>query len=97
MRGYGGPLGIPPSFSRAIGMDHPGFEHGRNVARLARERPGEWVDYSTAMTSKHAVSKVWHLRHKPSVVFRPVGTFEARREKRENGHAVQIRYVGEPS
>jgi hypothetical protein len=92
-----GPAGIPPSMSRALGMDHPGFEHGRNVAKAARERPGEWVDFATAMTSERAASKVWHLRHKPSVAFRPVGTFEVRRERRENGDAVQVRYVGEPS
>lgn len=89
--------GIPPHMSRALGMDHPGFEHGRNVAKAARERPGEWVDFATGMTSGRVASKVWHLRNKPSVALRPVGTFEVRREKRDNGHAVQIRYIGEPS
>lgn len=97
MKRFGGPHGMPPGWSHSAGMNHPGFEHARTVTVAARERPGEWVDFATGMTGRHATSKVWQIRHKPSMLFRPPGMFEARRQERADGHAVQIRYVGEPS
>jgi hypothetical protein len=79
----------------AGGAEHPGFQHGRKVAIAARDQPGVWLDLSTGRTYKPAHDQAHRIRHKPSVAFRPVGSFEARVEKRDNGYAVQVRYVGQ--
>lgn len=79
------------------GTSQPGFQNARRAADKAREQPGEWVDLRDGMNQTSAYQKVWTLRHKPSVLFRP-GGYEFRSEKRTDGsYAVQLRYVGEPA
>lgn len=87
----------PTGGAPGAGVHHPGFEHGRKVAMAAREQPGVWLDLSTGRKFKAAHDQVGRVRHRPSVAFRPVGAFEARAEKREDGYAVQVRYIGVPT
>jgi hypothetical protein len=78
----------------AGGAEHPGFQHGRRVAIAARDQVGVWLDLSTGRTHGAAHDQAYRIRHKPSIAFRPAGSFEARVERRPNGYAVQVRYVG---
>jgi hypothetical protein len=76
---------------------HPSFQHGRAVAGAARERPGEWVDLASGLTAQQANNKTYQVRTRPSVAFRPVGSFEVRKQRCEDGtFTVQVRYVGQP-
>lgn len=77
-------------------MDHPGARHARNVAGQARENPGEWIELIVGALRSTATSKVTWIRQKPSMAFRPAGAYEARSEKRDDGYAVLVRFVGWP-
>lgn len=78
------------------GVEHPGAVHARNVAKLARERSGEWVDLAIRMTRKNAQTKAGSIRKSPPAAFRPVEAFEVLAESRDDGWAVKVRFVGWP-
>jgi hypothetical protein len=88
---------IGPTKHYAGGSHKIGFQHNLKVAKEARERPGEWVDLIARASGPQASNKVYTVRHRPSIAFQPAGSFEVRSERRTDGYAVQIRYVGEPS
>lgn len=78
-------------------MHHPGAEHAREVAKRCREKPGEWFDLAVGRTHGPAASRASAIRSKrPPLAFRPAGAYEAREEKRDDGHAVVVRFVGWP-
>lgn len=85
-----------PHSSPGSGSNQPGFQLARQASLLAREHPGEWQDLRTGIRQQHAYQKVHELRRMPSALFRQ-GGFEFRHERRDDGYAVQVRYVGEPS
>lgn len=88
--------GTPSSRQSVARSGSPGFDHNCTVARAAREDPGTWVDLATGRTRGAAHAAAWRVRHQPSPPFRPLGAYEARTERRDNGYAVQVRYVGGP-
>ena len=82
-----------PARSLSGGTSHPGFEHARAVAIAARATPGVWIDLRTHATSTAASKAANYRRRNPSVAFQPREAFEYRSLKRDDGYAVQVRYV----
>ena len=76
-------------------LSSPGFERHRKVAIAARERPGIWFDLDTGKNRRAAYGRVQSRKHAPGILFQPdrLGAFEFRVQKRDDGYAVQVRYV----
>jgi hypothetical protein len=74
---------------------HPVFKRGLAVAGIARGEPGAWVQLATGLTTQQADMKVHTVRKQPSVAFQPRGSFDARKERSDDGtYVVQVCYVG---
>jgi hypothetical protein len=76
---------------------YPAFQRGLAVAKIARGEPGAWVQLATGLTVEQAYSNVHRVRKRPSVAFQPRGSFDARKQQRDDGtFTVQVCYVGQP-
>lgn len=84
----------PAQISGFGNMSSPGFERHRAVALATREQPGAWLDLDTGKSRRSAYGRL-RVRQSPGILFKPdrVGSFEFRVVKRDDGYAVQVRYV----
>jgi hypothetical protein len=64
---------------------HPSFQHGQAVAKIARGEPGAWVELAIGLTTQQADGKVYRVRREPSGAFRPRGSFDARKQRCDDG------------
>ena len=79
------------------GYSKLGFQRHRAVAMAAREQLGVWLDLDTGKSRSRASASASHLNspRNSGTLWRPdrVGSFEFRAVRRDDGYAVQVRYV----